>query len=97
LSQEWHDTAEQHSVVLPTIISEPSDVSTVKPVRSKKSRKDSVAHGQYDDLFKGVSYGAGTVASLPIRAPSQAEEGKKGNKSVISYAMGQKLRPFEER
>lgn len=97
LSQEWHSAAEQHSVVLPTIISEPSDVSTVKPIKGKKSRKDSVAHGQYDDLFNGVSYGAGTVASLPIRAPSFLDEGKKGNRSVMSYSMGQKLRPFEER
>lgn len=97
---EYHSADERPR--LPTIISEPSDASTVKPAKSKASvsRKDSVTQGQYDGFFNGpgVSYGAGTVASLPVRGitPSMVNGGGESkSKSVISYAMGQKLRAFE--
>ncbi|KAF2658047.1 hypothetical protein K491DRAFT_776610 [Lophiostoma macrostomum CBS 122681] len=101
LSQEYRDTDDYPSPIFPTVLSEPSDASTVKPYKPKSSRKDSVAGGQYDALFNGPSQRASTVASLPIRGitPSMVEEsrvGNKGNRSVITYTMGQKLRPFEE-
>lgn len=100
LSQEWHDVSEYPTVIRPSVVSEPSDASTIKPLKPKSGRKDSGTGSDYDALFNGVQYGAGTVASLPIRGitPSMIEasrDGKKGNRSVISYAMGQKLRPFE--
>ncbi len=100
LSREWHDVEEYPSVIRPSVISEPSDASTIKPLKSRSGRKDSVNGVQYEAMFNNVSYGSGTVASLPIRGltPSMIDDsrdGKKGNRSVISYAMGQKLRPFE--
>lgn len=80
----------------PDVSSEPSDASTVKPVKStaSSSRKDSVT-GRYDGLFTGgVQYGGASVATMPIRGitPSMIEEardGKKGKRSVASYAIGQ--------
>lgn len=100
LSQEWHEVEGHPTVVKPSVISEPSDASTIKPLKSKSGRKDSVNGGQYDAMFndKGVSYGSGSIASLPIRGitPSMIDQrGDAKNRSVISYAMGQKLRPFE--
>lgn len=99
---DYH-SADEGNPRLPTVISEPSDASTVKPARSKASgsvsRKDSLMHGQYDGMFSGdVQYGAGTVASLPIRGitPSMINGGEEAKgRSMLSYAMGQKLRPFE--
>jgi hypothetical protein len=63
----------------------------VKPARSKISRKDSGVGGGYEEMFNG---------ELPIRGitPSMIEEptsAKKGIKSVMSYAMGQRMRAFE--
>lgn len=66
---------------------------------SKSSRKDSLTDGKYDGMFSGkVEYGTGSVASLPIRGitPSMIGGGAdNGKRSVMSYAMGQRLRPFE--
>jgi hypothetical protein len=36
------------------------------------------------------------VASLPVRGITPSMVQDKGNRSVITYTMGQKLRPFEE-
>lgn len=101
--EDYHSAADRPR--LPTVVSEPSDASTVKPAKSRAStsagRKDSVTQGQYDGLMAGggVSYGSGTVASLPIRGitPSMINGGEEQGKgrSMISYAMGQRLRPFE--
>jgi hypothetical protein len=93
LSQEWHETV---SAVRPSVFSEPSDASTVKPIKPKSGRKDS-ATSEYDALFDRVQYGNGSVAALPVRGitPSMIDSRKNLNKSIMTYAMGQKLRPFE--
>lgn len=85
---------EHVGVVRPSVVSEPSDASTVKPAKSRAgSRKDSVTGGGYDVVQEG------SVASLPIRGitPSMigGEAGGSGGRSMMSYAMGQRLRPFE--
>ncbi|KAJ4290876.1 hypothetical protein N0V90_010072 [Kalmusia sp. IMI 367209] len=101
-SSEYHTADER----LPSVVSEPSDASTVKPLKSKSGsssrapeRKDSVT--QYDGMFNNVQYGSGTV---PVRGitPSminggkEEKVGKEGKgKSMIGYAMAQKLRAFE--
>ncbi|KAF2734302.1 hypothetical protein EJ04DRAFT_603238 [Polyplosphaeria fusca] len=95
LSQEWHDV-EQY-LVPPTVVSEPSDASTVRPSsKAKASRKDSVH--QYDGLFSGnANWGAGSAASLPVRGITESMVGESregsgrrgGKRSVVSYAMGQ--------
>jgi hypothetical protein len=85
------------------VISEPSDVSTVKPIKSsssrdKERRKDSVTEGsKYDDLFDQVQYGKGSV---PVRGitPSMINASTNNkNRSVISFALGEKVRAFEGR
>ncbi|KAF1977095.1 hypothetical protein BU23DRAFT_596595 [Bimuria novae-zelandiae CBS 107.79] len=86
------DEEPRHSVV-----SEPSDTSTIKPIKGKSraERKDS-AH-DYDGMFNGVQYGSNPV---PVRGitpsmiqGSHPEEGK--SKSVMGYKMAQRLRAFE--
>ncbi|KAF2466753.1 uncharacterized protein BDR25DRAFT_293153 [Lindgomyces ingoldianus] len=93
-SPEWHDVDEY--IVRPSVASEPSDASTIRPPKSRSgSRKDSAVGGGYEGLFSGNGgWGSGTVASLPIRGitPSMIEEsrdGKRGKRSVVSYTMGQ--------
>jgi hypothetical protein len=100
---EYHSADENPR--LPSIISEPSDASTVKPIKVSKSRsgasesgsrsgkrKDSVTHGQYDS---GVEYG-----EVPIRGitPSMIGGGKDENKTrtMVSYAHMQKVKAFEQ-
>jgi hypothetical protein len=98
LRESWSADDDKRSKVL----SETSDVSTVKPIKSKSHRKDSLMAGQYDNLFNGAQYGSGSVAAMPIRGitPSMVEvkEAKKGsgNKSMINFALAQKLRAFEQ-
>ncbi|KAF2685676.1 hypothetical protein K458DRAFT_486522 [Lentithecium fluviatile CBS 122367] len=103
---EYHDADER--LRLPSIISEPSDASTVKPIKSSKSRsgasesgsrhssrKDSLMQEQYEgSISGGVTYG-----EIPIRGitPSMIG-GKEENKSrtMASYAHMQKLKAFEQ-
>ncbi|KAK7192888.1 hypothetical protein DPSP01_013182 [Paraphaeosphaeria sporulosa] len=81
-----------------SVISEPSDASTIKPKKSRHpERKDSAT--DYDEMFDRVQYGSGNV---PVRGitPSMVqggspEEGK--SKSVMGYKMAQRLRAFEGR
>lgn len=81
-----------------SVISEPSDASTIKPRKSKHpERKDSAT--DYDEMFDRVQYGSGNV---PVRGitPSMVkgggpEDGK--SKSVMGYKMAQRLRAFEGR
>ncbi|KAF2800778.1 hypothetical protein K505DRAFT_369956 [Melanomma pulvis-pyrius CBS 109.77] len=102
LREEWKDVEEHAS--RSNVISEPSDASTVRPIKSKSGRKDSMMAGQYDNLFSGnAQYGTGSVAAtLPIRGitPSMVAETKdakqgNGHRSMINYALGQKMRAFE--
>lgn len=85
----------------PSVVSEPSDASTVKPIKSSSragSRKDSLTQGQYDGLFDQVQYGSGSVATMPIRGitPSMiSAAGKNKNRGMMNYSMAQKLRAFE--
>ena len=87
----------------PSVVSEPSDMSTIKPTKSsssrhKESRKDSVTEGsKYDDLFDQVQYGKGSV---PVRGitPSMINASTNNkNRSVISFALGEKIKAFESR
>ncbi|KAJ4365689.1 hypothetical protein N0V83_008309 [Neocucurbitaria cava] len=85
----------------PSVVSEPSDASTVKPIKSASkvgSRKDSVTSGQYDGLFDEVQYGSGSVATMPVRGitPSMiSAAGKNKNKTVVNYNHAQRMRAFE--
>ncbi|KAH7095040.1 hypothetical protein FB567DRAFT_19239 [Paraphoma chrysanthemicola] len=108
-SRSHHDSdddgASQHSTESkhrrkhrPSVVSEPSDASTVKPVKPSSSRKDSVTQGQYDGLFDEVKYGTGSVAALPVRGitPSMVSAaGKNKTKTVVRHDMAQKARLFE--
>jgi hypothetical protein len=81
----------------PSVISEPSEASTVKPIKSS-SRKDSVTQGQYDGLFDEVKYGAGSVATLPVRGitPSMVSAADKNRtRTVVRHDMASKARLFE--
>lgn len=78
----------------PSVVSEPSDASTIKPVKSS-SRKDSVTQGQYDDLFDEVQYGTGSVAVRGITPSMISAAGKNKNRSMTNYNLAQKLRAFE--
>lgn len=81
----------------PSVVSEPSDASTVRPIKSS-SRKDSVTQGQYDGLFDEVKYGAGSVAALPVRGitPSMISvAGKNKTRTVVRHDMAQKARLFD--
>jgi hypothetical protein len=108
-SRSHHDSDEdntsQHSAESkhrrkhrPSVVSEPSDASTVKPVKPHTSRKDSVTQGQYDGLFDEVKYGTGSVAALPVRGitPSMVSAaGKNKTRTVVRHDMAQKARLFE--
>ncbi|KAF3005069.1 hypothetical protein E8E13_009570 [Curvularia kusanoi] len=96
------ESRRRHRSSRPTVVSEPSDVSTIKPAkhssssRDKERRKDSVTEGsKYDDLFDQVQYGHGSV---PVRGitPSMINASTDNkNRSVISFAMAQRTKAFE--
>ncbi|KAJ4350624.1 hypothetical protein N0V95_004583 [Ascochyta clinopodiicola] len=94
------ESRRKHRSSRPTVVSEPSDASTIRPVKgsstSKDRRKDSVTDGsRYDDLFDQVQYGKGSV---PVRGitPSMINAATNNkNRSVISFALGQKMKAFE--
>ncbi|KAJ4384775.1 hypothetical protein N0V86_000378 [Didymella sp. IMI 355093] len=94
------ESRRRHRSSRPTIVSEPSDASTIKPVKSssrdKERRKDSLTEGsKYDAMFDQVQYGHGSV---PVRGitPSMINASTNNkNRSVISFAMGQKMKAFE--
>jgi hypothetical protein len=82
----------------PSVVSEPSDASTVRPIKPSSSRKDSVTQGQYDGLFDEVKYGTGSVATLPVRGitPSMVSAaGKNKTRTVVRHDMASKARLFE--
>jgi hypothetical protein len=78
----------------PSVVSEPSEASTVKPIKSK-SRKDSVTQGQYDNLFDEVKYGAGSVAVRGITPSMISASRKNETRTVVRHDMAQKARIFE--
>ncbi|KAF2827649.1 hypothetical protein CC86DRAFT_349312 [Ophiobolus disseminans] len=78
----------------PSVVSEPSDASTIKPVKSS-SRKDSVTQGQYDGLFDEVKYGAGSVAVRGITPSMVSAADKNRTRTVVRHDMAQKSRLFE--
>ncbi|KAJ4315721.1 hypothetical protein N0V94_005804 [Neodidymelliopsis sp. IMI 364377] len=94
------ESRRKHRSSRPTVVSEPSDASTIRPIKSssasKDRRKDSVTEGsKYDDLFDQVQYGKGSV---PVRGitPSMINASTNNkNRSVISFALGQKMKAFE--
>jgi hypothetical protein len=80
----------------PSIVSEPSDASTVRPIKAS-SRKDSVTHGQYDGLFDEVKYGEGSVAVRGITPSMISAAGKNKTRTVVRHDMAQKSMLFEGR
>lgn len=94
-SSQYHTADEEFRK---SVVSEPSDASTIKPKKSRHpERKDSAT--DYDEMFDRVQYGTGSV---PVRGitPSMVkggapEEGK--SKSVMGFKMAQRLRAFEGR
>ncbi|KAF2444278.1 hypothetical protein P171DRAFT_432338 [Karstenula rhodostoma CBS 690.94] len=93
-SSQYHTAEEEFRN---SVVSEPSDASTIKPKSRHPERKDSAT--DYDEMFDRVQYGSGNV---PVRGitPSMVkggspEEGK--SKSVMGYKMAQRLRAFEGR
>lgn len=80
----------------PSVVSEPSDASTIKPVKKSSSRKDSVTHGQYDNLFDQVQYGHGDVAVRGITPSMVDASGKNNNRTMVNYGHAQKARMFED-
>lgn len=95
------DDASQHSAESksrrrhrPSVVSEPSDASTVRPIKSS-SRKDSVTQGQYDGLFDEVKYGAGSVAVRGITPSMLSAAGKNRTRTVVRHDMAQKARLFD--
>lgn len=81
----------------PSVFSEPSDASTVKPIRSKhQDRKDSLTQpSEYDGLFDQVQYGTGNVAVRGITPSMISAANKNHNRSMIVGSMAQKMRNFE--
>ncbi|KAF2007929.1 hypothetical protein P154DRAFT_568754 [Amniculicola lignicola CBS 123094] len=94
LSHEWFDAEDDVVVVRPSVISEPSDASTVRPSKSSRAgRKDS---GAYDGMFDGaVQYGKGSVATMPVRGITPSMIDDSAGRSMMSYALAQKMRAFE--
>jgi hypothetical protein len=73
-----------------TVISEPSDATTVKPRKHHSSRKDS---GQYEGLCDEVS-----GKEMPIRGitPSMVSASRKNDtRTMVGWNMAQKARAFE--
>lgn len=93
------ESRRKHRSSRPTIVSEPSDASTIKPARSsrdKERRKDSVTEGtKYDDLFDQVQYGHGAVPVRGITPSMINATTNNKNRSVISFAMSQRIKSFE--
>ncbi|KAF3047749.1 hypothetical protein E8E12_011597 [Didymella heteroderae] len=94
------ESRRRHRSSRPTIVSEPSDASTIKPAKSslrdKERRKDSVTEGsKYDDLFDQVQYGHGSVPVRGITPSMINASTNNNNRSVISFALGQKMKTFE--
>lgn len=80
-----------------TVISEPSDATTVKPRKRESSRKDSLMNGQYEGLYDEVN-GKGSVAAVPIRGitPSMVSVARKNEtRTMVHWGMAQKARAFE--
>ena len=93
------ESRRRHRSHKPSVVSEPSDASTVRPAKasSKTARKDSVTDeaSRYDDMFDKVQYGHGDV---PVRGitPSMINAAQNNkNRTMISFALGQKMRQFE--
>ncbi len=81
----------RHRSSRPSVISEPSDASTIKPIKHKtKSRKDSVTQGQYDGLFDEVQSGFGSATPSMISAA-----GKNQHRGMVNYNLAQRVRAFE--
>jgi hypothetical protein len=78
----------------PSVVSEPSDASTVRPIKGS-SRKDSVTQGQYDNLFDEVKYGAGSVAVRGITPSMISAADKNRTRTVVRHDMAQKAKIFE--
>jgi hypothetical protein len=78
----------------PSVVSEPSDASTVRPIKPS-SRKDSVTQGQYDGLFDEVKYGAGSVAVRGITPSMISAADKNKTRTVVRHDMAQKARLFD--
>jgi hypothetical protein len=78
----------------PSVVSEPSEASTVRPVKSS-SRKDSVTQGQYDNLFDEVKYGTGSVAVRGITPSMISAANKNNTRTVVRHDMAQKAKLFE--
>ena len=94
------ESRRKHRSSRPTVISEPSDASTIRPVKSssasKDRRKDSVTDGsKYDNLFDQVQYGKGSVPVRGITPSMINATTNNKNRSVISFALGQKMKAFE--
>lgn len=93
LREEWHDA--ESGAGKRSVVSEPSDASTVKPAKSTHS-----SHSRSSKRKDSVTSGNG-YETLPIRGitPSMiaGDDGKAAatSKSMMSYAMGQRLRAFE--
>lgn len=81
----------------PSIVSEPSDASTVRPGKSssKAERKDSLTQGQYDNLFDQVQYGNGSVPIRAITGSMVSAARKNPNRGMIKHSVAQKMRDFE--
>ncbi|KAF3049252.1 hypothetical protein E8E11_009337 [Didymella keratinophila] len=94
------ESRRRHRSSRSNVVSEPSDASTIKPVKSssrdKERRKDSVTEGsKYDDLFDQVQYGHGSVPVRGITPSMINASTNTKNRSVISFALGQKMKAFE--
>jgi hypothetical protein len=99
LYEEWVDADEFADLDSRSRVkSEPSDASTVKPIRRDSGMGGWAEGNGYsygDGAVSGGGYGGrGSVASLPVRGITESmigetREGKKGRRSVVSYAMGQ--------
>lgn len=92
------ESRRKHRSSRPTEGSEPSEVSTVRPIKnsSKDRRKDSVTENhKYDDMFDQVQYGNGSVPVRGITPSMIGESTNNKNRSMISFAMGQKMKAFE--
>ena len=102
-SDHTTDSRRRHRSSRSTVVSEPSDVSTVKPAkhsssssRDKERRKDSVTEGtKYDDMFDQVQYGHGSVPVRGITPSMFSASTNNKNRSVISFAMAERTRAFE--
>jgi hypothetical protein len=99
-SDDDEKSSKHHRSSRPSVFSEPSDASTVKPIKSSSSkhgaRKDSLTQGsEYDGLFDEVQYGSGSVAVRGITPSMISAAGKNQNRSMINFSVAQKMRNFE--